>query len=141
MILYGDEAWVDNYKKSKSRRNTWIVLKCKGKENIYIETINDWLDYVSRNNKAAVIESVGLQYKSHVITQDVDKCDGVYITKAAMGQIGGMTLDGFTIGVVKGDNVVKTLWKVPELIEDNNYTDKIENCFEEAILSNGEEKT
>ena len=43
------------------------------------------------------------------------------------------------VGILKGQEVHKTMWCVPELVIEKSYIDDIESCFEEALIYN--EKT
>lgn len=141
--LYGLDNWKKYYSSvsSEERRKTWIFIHNDKDEEIYLKDYKDWLtmqDYVDSTNTK--ITKIGLRYKTNSITLDTAETDGVYLSKSLKGEFGGITRKCFTIGTVKGDKVDKSMWITPELIEEDSYEDKIENCFEEAIVYHGKRK-
>ena len=76
-----------------------------------------------------------------MIEEDVDGAEGVYLVRSVMGQIGGDSSNYYVIGRVVGDKVLKTSWLTPELIQEENFEDTLDNCFEEAIIYQHEKET
>ena len=102
---------------------------------IYLSDYSDWfeLKIYCEENKLS-IKKVGLQYRSHSIEVDTIDSDGVYLTRSIIGSFGQSTRQTFTIGMLHDDIVKKTIWVIPELIKELEDEDKIENCFEEALI-------
>jgi len=135
--IFGYDNWKKHYASLnyKDRRNVWIFIKTTDGKEIYLRKYEDWLDFqefVDENNLH--IESLGLKYKSNKIEVDTSDSDGVYLIKSVKGQFGGKSKQCYTTGIVKNGTIKKTMWITPELLEDQTYTDNIENSFEEAIV-------
>ena len=79
---------------------------------------------------------ISLQFKSNSVFIDTKDCEGVYLVRSIKGQIGGDTQHYYTVGTVLGSTVKKGMWITPDLIEEENFEDSIDNCFEEAIIYN-----
>lgn len=77
-----------------------------------------------------------LQFKSHVVTCDIEDAEAVYFVRSVMGRIGSGSKEYLTTGVLRDGVVHKTMWMTPELIAEKEYEDTIEGCFEEAMIYN-----
>tara|TARA_Y100000296_G_scaffold77032_1_gene98209 strand:+ start:54 stop:485 length:432 start_codon:yes stop_codon:yes gene_type:complete len=134
------DQWLEEYRKDK--RAIWVrVLLSDGRE-IYFKDYGVWKDLKETCQKEVLsIKQVKLQYRSHVIEEDVDGAEGVYLVRSVMGQIGGDSSNYYVIGRVVGDKVLKTSWLTPELIQEENFEDTLDNCFEEAIIYQHEKET
>lgn len=141
-MIFGFENWQKHYIQSGNTKSIWIVVQTSNEDDIYLETYQDWLDFknyfATQDNK---IKNIGLQYKSHLIKTYAGNADAVYVIRSVKGQMGGTSRDCYTIGIVKGDKVHKTMWLTPELVEDSSYVDTLENCFEEALVYNDRQNT
>lgn len=142
-FIYGYENWKNFYTTSpeETQRQTWVYLKFSNNQEIYLKSYEDLKlvqDFVYKNKLN--IDTVGLRYKSHNIEIDTKDSDAVYIVRSAKGEFGGSTKNCYTVGMLNGDKVNKTMWITPELIEECSYVDDLDNCFEEAIIYHGTKK-
>jgi len=137
MILVGLKNWKQEYRKGKHKK-VWIVVKANNYD-VYLENFDDWLDFKKRHAESGIkIHSIGLQYKSHKVEQDAENAEGVYLIRSAKGSMGAETIDTYTTGIINNGKVKKIMWSIPALIPESEFEDDIENCFEEAIIRNGE---
>lgn len=139
--LFGKEQFLARYKQlpSSERRNVWIIVHTSDGIDVYLEEYKDWLtigDYCAANN--VTINSISLQYRSHIINFDTTDGDGVYLSKTAKGSLGGETKQCYSIGVVRYGKVYRTLYAVPELSEDLKLEDNVEDCLKEALVIYGQ---
>lgn len=142
MILCGEHAFRLEYNKGKNTKNIWIVAKTKS-ETYFLQNFEDWLKFKNNCDKSNIdLESIGLQYRSHHVKQDVSKADGAYLIRSVKANFGGESIDTFITGVVNGNKVNKILWSIPALIPEDEFVEDIEDCFEEAIIyNNGKKQT
>jgi hypothetical protein len=131
--------WLDEYKKDKNK--TWIRAILSNEIEIYLIDYSEWTKLKSycQENKLS-IKKIGLQYRSHSIEVDTSECDGVYLTRSILGSFGESTKQTFTIGKLIEGTVKKTIWIIPELLQEFEDEDKVENCFEEALIYNYDEE-
>jgi len=139
-FIHTHNDWLIEYKKDKTL--TWFKVTLSDKLDYYFSNYSDWADIkrICESNKLNVI-SIGLQYKSNSFNVDTIDADGVYLVRSALGAMGEVTKQTITIGKLYNNIVYKTMWVVPELVEQLNDQDVIENCFEEAIIYNDKQKT
>lgn len=140
MRIIGFENWQQYYLTANNSKNVWIFVQTHDDKDVYLEHYQDWLDfkdYCTQNK--VTIKNIGLQYKSHLVKTYSGDADGVYVIRSVKGQMGGTSRDCHTIGIVYGNEVKKTMWLTPELLEDSSYVDTLENCFEEALIYNAKE--
>jgi hypothetical protein len=139
-FIHTHNDWLIEYKKDKTL--TWFKVTLSDKLDYYFSNYSDWADIkrICESNKLNVI-SIGLQYKSNSCNIDTIDADGVYLVRSALGAMGEVTKQTITIGKLYNNIVYKTMWVVPELVEQLNDQDIIENCFEEAIIYNDKQKT
>jgi hypothetical protein len=139
-FIHTHNDWLIEYKKDKTL--TWFKVTLSDKLDYYFSNYSDWADIkrICESNKLNVI-SIGLQYKSNSCNVDTIDADGVYLVRSALGAMGEVTKQTITIGKLYNKIVYKTMWVVPELVEQLNDHDVIENCFEEAIIYNDKQKT
>lgn len=131
--------WLEEYK--KDRHKTWIRVTLSNQLEIYLLDYSDWLDlksYCESNNLS--VHKIGLQYRSHSIEVDTEGSDGVYLIRSIIGSLGQSTRNTFTIGKLVDGKVKKTIWVVPELIQELEEEDNIENCFIEALIYSSDKK-
>jgi hypothetical protein len=138
--IVGKESFLSFYKllSVEDSKKVWIIVKTSDNKDLYLKDYNEWLTiprYCALNNLDVL--SVSLQYVTNVITVDVDKYEGVYLIRSIKGQFGAKERQCFTIGLIEGGIVHKTMWNTPELIQDLSFSESIEKCFEEAIVFNG----
>jgi hypothetical protein len=135
--IFGIDNWRKVYASGNNHKNIWIVIETSDNNIVYLEKYDQWLtfkNYCSENKLN--INSVGLQYKSNLVSTDTKNADAVYVIRSVKGQMGGTSRDCYTIGIINGDKAKKTMWLTPELIEDSSYEDDLENCFTEALIYN-----
>jgi len=139
-FIHTHNDWLIEYKKDKTL--TWFKVTLSDKLDYYFSNYSDWADIkrICESNKLNVI-AIGLQYKSNSCNVDTIDADGVYLIRSALGAMGEVTKQTITIGKLYNNIVYKTMWVVPELVEQLNDQDVIENCFEEAIIYNDKQKT
>jgi hypothetical protein len=139
-FIHTHNDWLIEYKKDKTL--TWFKVTLSDKLDYYFSNYSDWADIkrICESNKLNVI-AIGLQYKSNSCNVDTIDADGVYLIRSALGAMGEITRQTITIGKLYNKIVYKTMWVVPELVEQLNDQDVIENCFEEAIIYNDKQKT
>jgi hypothetical protein len=139
-FIHTHNDWLIEYKKDKTL--TWFKVTLSDKLDYYFSNYSEWADIkrICESNKLNVI-SIGLQYKSNSCNIDTIDADGVYLVRSALGAMGEVTKQTITIGKLYNNIVYKTMWVVPELVEQLNDQDVIENCFEEAIIYNDKQKT
>lgn len=127
--------WLSEYKNDKYK--TWIRAILSNDCEIYLKDYDEWLELKNycKNNNLSVVK-LGLQYRSHSIEVDANGYDGVYLARSILGSFGSQTKQTLTVGLLSGNIVNKTTWLIPELIKEFETKDKIENCFEEAIIYN-----
>lgn len=141
--IFGYENWRNLYSSCsyEEKKNVWVVITTSDIKEIYLRNFTDWYyfqDYVDENK--VTIDKIGLRYKSNLMTIDTSNCDGVYLIRSVKGQFGAKTKQCFTVGKIKDGIVKKTMILTPELIEEQSYEDKVETCFEEAIVYHGKRK-
>lgn len=137
-FITSHDQWLIEYRKDKYK--IWTKVKASNGTDYYLPEHKDWLRFKSfclDNNLK--VTSISLQYRSHSVEVDTMGCDGVYLVRSLIGRMGEQTKHAITIGKVQGDKVKKTMWITPELIEELNDEDPIENCFEEALIIYGKE--
>lgn len=139
-FIHTHNDWLIEYKKDKTL--TWFKVTLSDKLDYYFSNYSEWAEIkrICESNKLNVI-SIGLQYKSNSCNVDTIDADGVYLVRSALGAMGEVTKQTITIGKLYNNIVYKTMWVVPELVEQLNDQDVIENCFEEAIIYNDKQKT
>lgn len=132
-LITSYEAWLQEYRKDKY--NIWIRVILSNNQEYYLKDYKQWFDIkdICKSNNLNV-SKIGLQYRSHSIEVDTDNTDGVYLVRSLIGVMGETTRNSFTIGKLIGNKVKKQIWITPELIEESMDEDKIEDCFEEAII-------
>ena len=138
-IIFGYDNWVSEYRNSKKfRKSIWIYAKLNNDQDVYLSQYEYWQDLKNliKDKNYKVVE-IGLKYKSNLITVDATNSDGVYVVRSVKGEFGGSTKQCYTIGIVRDNNVHKTMWLVPELIEESSFIDDVDNCFEEAMITYG----
>ncbi len=140
MIIVGERNWALEYQKGDKPDHVWIMVKQKDVV-FFLETFEDWLKFKKTFDKDSEcrIDSIGFRYKSHVTEKDASNSDGVYLIKCIKGTMGGRSNDTFVTGIIRGDKVYKTVWSLPALIAEEEHTDGIETCFEEALIYYGKE--
>lgn len=138
MIIVGTDQWKKEYRKGKHKQ-VWIILNVEG-STVYLENFDDWLEFKNKNKDIRIkIKSIGLQYKSHLVEQETENADGVYLIKSVKGMMGGESIDTYTTGIINKNKVKKIMWSIPALIPESEFEDDLENCFEEAIINNDKE--
>lgn len=141
MRIIGFENWQNYYVAGSNTKNVWVFIQTSDDRDVYLENHQDWLDFKNYCKESQVdIKNIGLQYKSHLVKTYAGDADGVYVIRSVKGQMGGTSRECYTIGIVYGEEVRKTMWLTPELIEDSSFIDTVDNCFEEAIIYNDNRK-
>jgi hypothetical protein len=127
--------WLNEYRKDKYK--VWIRATLSNHQEYYLPEFTKWVDLKQfcQNNKLRVLK-VGLQYRSHSIEVDLSDCDGVYLIRSLIGVMGENSKQTITIGKLYGNTIKKTMWVTPELIEELQTEDTVEDSFKEALILN-----
>ena len=138
-FIFGLDQWKKTYKTldQDAKKNVWIVAQLSNQTTVFLKEYSQWLqlkDYVE-SNKFNIVK-IGLRYKSHQIEKEVDNADAVYVVRSILGQVGADTKQTYTIGLLDSEDVMKTVWFAPELVEQESYKDTLQNCFKEALIYN-----
>jgi hypothetical protein len=134
MILCGDKEFRQEYNKGTNTKNIWIVAVTNS-DTYYLQNFDDWLKFKKNcDNSNIKLRSVGLQYKSHRVKQDVSQADGAYVIRSVKANFGGESIDTFVTGIVNGNKVSKILWSTPSLIPEDEFEEDVSKCFKEAII-------
>jgi|688.fasta_scaffold03072_9 hypothetical protein len=140
-LVYGYENWQNVYStlNSEDKKNVWIYIKFSNGQDVYLQhyaNLSEVRNLVQTHNFN--IDAIGLRYKSHEIIVDTKDSDAIYIVRSLKGEFGGNTKHCYTTGYLKNNQMHKTMWITPELVEESSYIDELDNCFEEAIIYHGE---
>ena len=134
-FITSHEEWLPEYRKNKYA--IWIRVVLSNGQEIYFSDYNIWYDIKSKcEGEKLSINCVKLQYSSNVVEIDTSDNDAVYVVRSLKGQIGGETSHYYTVGILRGDVVYKSMWLTPEMIAEEKEEDTLDNCFEEAIIYN-----
>lgn len=134
------EDWLKEYRKDKYK--IWIRATLSNNTEVYLPEHRDWLKLKNHcQDQKVKILKVGLQYRSHSIEINTQDADGVYLIRSLIGVMGENSKQTITIGKLYGDTIKKTMWVTPELIEELNSEDNIEDCFMEALILNYDTET
>lgn len=135
-----DEAkWVKYYRSKKNIATKAVffkVLTSDGKH-WFSHEYDDWYD-IKRHceDNSLFVQEIQLQFRSNRTTIDVADCEGVYFVRSCLGAVGMATRNYFTVGkLLKDGRVHKQMWLVPELLLDKEFSDSLENCFTEALIT------
>ena len=134
--IVGHENWCKAYTDDTNRDRIWIyILTSDGKE-LHLKEYDQWLtfqEHIDKNN--LTIKKVGLRYRSHCITMDAKDSRAVYIVRSVKGEMHNVTKQCYTLGFLRNnDEVEKTMWLTPALIEELKTVDKLKDCFKEAFV-------
>lgn len=132
--------WLEEYRKDKYK--IWIRATLSDGKDYYLPEFSQWIDLknLCQEHKLRV-NKVGLQYRSHSIEVDASDADGVYLIRSLIGVMGENSKQTITIGKLYGNIIKKTMWITPELIEELQTEDNIEDCFKEALILNYDTET
>ncbi|MQF98484.1 MAG: hypothetical protein FI729_03005 [SAR202 cluster bacterium] len=120
----------------------WVTVNLSNGTDIYFNNHKEWLDIKRKCQQEDLsVSAINLQFKSHKITVDMNDCEGSYLVRSVLGEVGSWTRNYYTVGKLKGDVVHKTRWLIPELVEEEKSEDTLDNCFEEAIIYHHAERT
>jgi tRNA-dihydrouridine synthase len=137
-----DAKWKDFY--SSNRDNVskiFIKVMTSDGQHFFFSDYDQWYKVKDRCEKEnVIIEDLHLQFRTNKHIVDVSDCDGIYLVRSALGQIGQPTKNYFTIGLLKSDKVYKQMWLTPELILEQEFIDDLSGCFEEALIRYGKER-
>tara|TARA_B100002019_G_scaffold32126_1_gene26093 strand:- start:5 stop:427 length:423 start_codon:yes stop_codon:yes gene_type:complete len=134
-----NEKFLESYMDNKDA--IWIKAKLDNGSEFYMDKHQGWRDLKKHcSETGSFLEELQLQFRSHEVNIDIDEAEGVYLVRSVLGKMGGPTRDFFTVGILKGEEVRKTMWCIPELVIEESYTDNIESCFEEALIYNEKKK-
>jgi hypothetical protein len=138
-LINSYQEWLQEYKKDKYK--VWIRATLSNKQEYYLPDIDSWQNLKQLCSDSRLkVNKIGLQYRSHSIEVDTSDTDGVYLIKSLIGMMGSNSRQTITIGKLYGNTITKTLWVVPELIEEFTTNDTIENSFEEVLIYDYEKK-
>jgi len=133
------DKWLEAYRTNKTA--IWIRCVLNNDEELFFDKFEGWKDIKQKcESEKLFFKSLSLQYRSHKVDVDISECDGVYLIRSVMGQIGSDTKNYYTFGRIFGDKVKKQMWLVPELIVDKEFEESVNECFPEAIIYNEAQK-
>ena len=142
-IVVGEDQWKKLYLEMENDcdRKTWV--KCTLSNGSVIFLLED--AGMSKIKKYCVANNLhiikaGLRFRSNDVEIDTQNAEAVYIVSSMRGSMGSDNLYCITIGYLEDDIVYKTAYVTPELIELFKDEDKIEDCFEEALIYNDDKK-
>lgn len=136
--IIGYDAWKKEFiSNGKYKHSIWIYIKLSNDQEIFLKEYDEWLTFGNycKNNKVK-INTIGLRYRSHQIEVDSSNAEAIYLIKSAKGEFGSDTKQCVTIGLLNDGIVHKTMWLTPELIEESKIKDRVEDCFQEALIYN-----
>ena len=136
-VIFGIDNWNNIYSTlpREEKYKIWIYAKLSNNQEVFIPDYDGWYDLKTYcKEKKLSISVIGLRYRSHQIEEKTDCADAVYVVRSIKGEIGGVSKQCYTIGLLKDNTVNKTMWLTPELIEESKSIENIEDCFEEAII-------
>ena len=134
-MISSHEQWLEEYRKDKYK--IWIRATLSNGMEYYLPNHAQWMDLktICQNQKLSVTR-LGLQYRSHFVEVDTSDCEGVYLIRSLIGVMGENSKQTITIGKLNDGIVKKTMWVTPELVAELNSEDKVEDCFQEALILN-----
>jgi sensor histidine kinase YesM len=133
------DKWLEAYRTNKTA--IWIRCVLSNDEELFFDKFEGWKDIKKKcESEKLFFKSLSLQYRSHKVDVNISECDGVYLIRSVMGQIGSDTKNYYTFGRIFGNKVKKEMWLVPELIIDKEFEESIDECFPEAIIYNETQK-
>ena len=139
MTKIKNEKWLQAYRTNKTA--IWIRCVLSNNEELFFDKFEGWKDIKQKcESEKLFFKSLSLQYRSHKVDIDISECDGIYLIRSVMGQIGSETRDYYTFGKVIGNKVKKQMWLIPELIVDKEFEETVDECFPEAIIYNEAQK-
>lgn len=134
-----DQTWLEAYRKNKNA--IWIKCTLSNGESLFFDKFDGWRTIkIICETQNIFIRKLSLQFRSHEVDIDIDNCDGIYLIRSVLGQLGSDTQNFYTVGKVVKNKVYKKLFLIPELIVTKEVEDDIEDCFAEAIIYNEEKK-
>lgn len=134
-----NSKWLAFYQSDRNNtKKVFIKAMTSDGEHFFFSDYKDWFKVKEHCSKNGLfVQDLHLQFRSNKCIVDVADADGVYLIRAVMGSFGAKTRNYFTVGVIRGDTVYKSMYLIPELIEEKKYEDTLSNCFEEAIIYSG----
>lgn len=130
-----NDKWREAYRKNIDA--IWIRCSLSNGEELFYDNFDGWRIIKEKCEREKLFfNSLSLQFRSHKVNIDLKDCDGVYLIRSVMGQIGNDTKNYYTFGRIVGDKVKKQMWLIPELIVDKEFEGNVSDCFQEAIIYN-----
>ena len=121
--------------RSEDYFSTWVNVKFSNGSELYFNQPRHWKNIRTKCYQESIeITSVDLQFRSHCENVYSGSGCGVYLVPTVVGEMGGVSRECITVGVIDKNTVRKKIWTTPEIIEDKSYEDDVENCFEEALV-------
>lgn len=135
------QKWAEFYRSNPANtKYIFVKVMTDDGEHFFFHEKEGWFDVKNHCGKNSVfIQDLHLQFRSNRCIIDVEGCDAVYLVPSCGGAIGQETRHFFTVGLLKGGELTKHMYAVPELIKEKEYLDTLNNCFDEAVIYN--EKT
>ena len=133
--------FLKRYRQDKT--SVWVKVKLTNDKEFYFTNYKGSWEGIKAtcDFKNLFIKEFILQFRSHEVIIDIpEDADAFYFVRSILGQMGADCQHYYTVGIIKGDNVQKDMYIIPELIKDKSYEDNIESCFEEGIIYDGRKK-
>ena len=125
--------WLRHYRTNKSA--IWIKVELTDGTLVFCPDFEGWTELKTDCEARGVfVKDLRLQFRSHEVRIDTADADGVYLIRSILSMVGGSDKHYYVCGVLKDGMVYKKKYVIPELVLDSEYTDPVENCFEEALI-------
>jgi len=128
-----NNKWLEHYRTDKSA--IWLKVRLTDGQELFLNHASGWKGVkLICDKKKVFLEEFSLQFRSHEVKIDLEDAEGVYFVRSIMGQMGGASRHYYTVGIIKENKVHKTMWLVPELIEEKKTVDSLAECFDEMVI-------
>jgi|TARA_Y100000004_G_C8895164_1_gene403795 hypothetical protein len=135
-----NQEWISKYRTNKDA--VWVKCRLTDGQQFYHDEFKGWIDIKKICEEQGVfVEELKLSFRSHEVTIDIDEnAEAIYLVKSVMGQIGAETKHYYTTGILKDGVVYKQMWLTPELVVDKEFEDRVDECFEQAMIYNEQKR-
>lgn len=129
------ETWLKAYRANKDA--IWIRCKLSNNEELFYDKFEGWLSIKEKCEKENLFfNELSLQFRSNNFHIDTKDCDGIYLIRSVLGQVGSESKNYYTVGKIYGTAVKKQMVLVPELIVDKEFEQNVSECFAQAVIYN-----
>lgn len=137
-----NQKWAEFYRSDPSNtKKIFIKVMTTDGKHFFLPVshegeFNGWMEDVKGHceKNFVFIRDLHLQFRTNRRIIDIEDADAIYVVRSVLGALGSKTQYFITVGILKGDQVTKSMWHVPELIKEKEYLDTLDNCFDEAVI-------